>query len=335
MTLVNDQKQRDLTARENTPRPNAVDLSVVVTCTEDAESLPRALGHLEVQTYPAGRFEILIVDESPQGEIHKTVKRFADGTPVRTRCLRGHHQNGPSSEIEALNRTVQEARGHWLLFLDQDLLAGPHLVESHIREQEAHGGAVAVLGRIEHHPQVDQGVTTKWCLADQNGERETGNEIPFYDWRLSNLSLPRQLILDNGGFDEDFPFIELDDVELAWRLSSAGAEGFFSREACAYAWRPFDIAYERRSHYQTGYSLFTLLAKIPDENLGPALKRTRVWRDTLSSFAWLPVCAQLCGKLSRETPTYSFLHRKLHRYELLHGYRDAAAGRAPATFTPK
>lgn len=326
MSVTDGQKEGDH-ADVVTTQVSPVDLSVIVTCTESTGLLPTALGHLEAQTYPAARFEIVVIDESAQGNLHEVVNRFADGAPVRTRCLRG--EGGKFSRgNEARNAAIAQAKGHWLLFLDEDLLAGPHLVESHIRAQEAHGGAVAILGRIEHHPQVDQGVLTKWRPDRDSGSWETDHELPFYAWQSFNLSLPRKLVVDVGGFDEDFPFLELDDVELAWRLSSAGTKGYFTAEGCAYAWRPINMAWDRTRHYRMGYSLHTLMQKAPPEKLGDELQIKRPWLDTLTSWAWLPATS-LCGRLSRETRCFSFLHKKLQRYELLRGFRDAAAGRAP------
>ena len=60
-----------------------LDLSVVVTARNRAESLPVLLGRLEQQTMPPARFEIVVVDCGSTDGTADHALRYARGAPVR------------------------------------------------------------------------------------------------------------------------------------------------------------------------------------------------------------------------------------------------------------
>lgn len=301
-------------------------VSVIIASQGSADLLPMALAHLEVQTYPAAQFEILVADYGEGKDTADVLERYSAGAPVRTRCLRL-----PGSNLaRARNLAAREAEGHWLLFLDAELLAGSSLVEAHVKSLVTHGDASAVSGTIRLHPQVDELTFTKifdLCpyAIDLPGERS-----PAAAWGFYNLSLSRTAFLDAGGFDESLSYDGLQELALGWTLTQRGMTLDPSHDAAAYAWRPIRLEDERRRQYLHGYSL-------------PAIVESSGCRELLACFpvkprpfeAWadrllLPMYRRVCRSMTETRRPGTFVCHRILRHDFHRGYRDALARRPPA-----
>lgn len=310
-----------------------LDASVIVICSGAGGLMPTALAHLEVQTYPAAQFEIIVVQDTANAQTRTVVERYAGGAPVPIKWCGPDIEGGTWGAARALNRALDEAAGRWVVFLDQDLLAGPGFVERHVQAQDSAGGNVAVVGKIELHPQVELPVSAKWRPELTESPVEDGGEVSFHDWRMHNLSLPRKTALEAGGFDEEFRFFEFGDVELASRLRAGGLCGVFCAAACAYAWKPVNFGEDRLRHYQMGYSIHTLLKKTPE------LERRLAVRNSALRRAMYGACVPLQRCLGVFTSNVdrprSILQERVLQYELLRGYGHAADGQAPLRSAPR
>ncbi len=308
------------------------DVSVIVPTYDTGGLMPTSLAHLEVQSHPAARFEVFIADHGNSDESAALIERYTAGAPVRTQYLRD-----PEAGFAAIaNRAARGAQGKWLLFLDEDLLAGPRLVESHVQSQEKHPSAAAIVGRIALHPQVAPWTFTKWGAWGAHPEEHTepagppsatlSFPAPFFEWTACNLSVPRQRFLDAGGFNENPSLAGMADRELAGRLHDGGVTGYFVDSAVAYAWRPTPLPRERIRNYHEGYALYGLSCLRPQENLErrllPKKWRLKQW------FArpLLPLCARWCPVFAGNTPLFAALARHVLLWDRTRGYKDAARG---------
>lgn len=88
-------------------------------------------------------YEILIVDNSPEGSAAGIVKAF----PVDGPASRYVHETGPGP-AHARNRAVAEARGELLAFLDDDETAAPNWLSALIGTLET-SNADAAFGKVE------------------------------------------------------------------------------------------------------------------------------------------------------------------------------------------
>lgn len=304
---------------------DTVDISVLLIVRNAATLLPKTLAHLEHQSYPSGKFEIVVLDRASVDSTHEIAMRQAEGSPVKIRIFR----NELPGIGAARNAAIQESRGRWVLFFESSLLASPKCVEQHVRAQDLHGGACAIVGNIERHPQsgVDEFVGHH---AFSDMAPFTDNQpLRFIDWRCWNLSLPRAAVLDANGFDESFVLPGLEDVELAWRLERAGIHGFYSKGATAYFWQPLSVAEEIARRYSEGFTLWQAMEKTRSDVLANRYRGSwgRTW--IAAEFALAPLYEHICRVLKRNTRPFDWVHRRLSRSAAICGYLDASQGRPP------
>ncbi|MBI3998716.1 MAG: glycosyltransferase family 2 protein, partial [Armatimonadetes bacterium] len=121
------------------------DLSVVIPTLNRREVLKRVLDALAHQTYPADRYEVVVVDDGSTDGTQDVVEAAGRTGPPAVRYVRQTPgKRGPAS---ANNLGIKAAQGEWILFLNDDVVADPHLVEEHVRFHRAYGDII-VQGRV-------------------------------------------------------------------------------------------------------------------------------------------------------------------------------------------
>jgi GT2 family glycosyltransferase len=208
---------------------NALDISVVVPTYNRRDIVRRSLETLFAQDYPSSRFEIIVV-----------VDGSSDGTAEALKELRPDcHFRVIEQENRGLagarNTGYGEAKSDLVLFLDDDMHCDPGLVSAHVRAHKRFDAAVA-FGALF------LSLDSKANLASECFKREIGAfhlrhlRNPQVSWQLtecvfSNSSLPREMLVAAGGFDEQFRMRE--DLEMGIRLQKAGVRMEYVRDAVA------------------------------------------------------------------------------------------------------
>jgi GT2 family glycosyltransferase len=127
----------------------------------------------------------------------------------------------------ARNRAIKAAQGEVLLFVDDDVVIEPGLVQAHwtnYRDREV----AAVCGffvdpgeaAVEELPAEYSRATTGWIyLPHCYGKRIDSHLFPS-----GNGSVRRDIAIQLGGFDENFVYTLLDDTDFACRLKALGVK---------------------------------------------------------------------------------------------------------------
>jgi glycosyltransferase involved in cell wall biosynthesis len=208
------------------PRP---DFSVVIPTHNRSPILQRCLEALAAQTLPPAAFEAIVCDDGSADDTRAAVEALAGRLPYRLRYL-GQPARGANA---ARNRGCAVAVGRLLLFLNDDTIATPRLLEEHQRSHHAHpADTTAVLGRVTIAPELPPSLFARLHL-DASFERWKGQTQ--LDWRAfytCNVSLHRALLERHGRFDEAMTYHE--DVELAQRLSPHGLQVVYNPAALGY-----------------------------------------------------------------------------------------------------
>jgi len=204
------------------PGYKASDLTVVIPTRDRTSILLRTLDALDRQTV-AG-FDIIVVQD---GTDQQPLER-----PGITTIMKEH--GGPGA---ARNAGVSRTSRPLILFLGDDMIPEPTLVERHLEGHErAPEPQTAVLGHVDWHPDVARNRILRWLdwSSMQFDYRNiTGDDAGWGRFYSCNVSLKRTFFLEAGGFDEDFVYY-YEDLDCAWRLHSRGLNLIYKRDARAF-----------------------------------------------------------------------------------------------------
>ncbi len=196
-------------------------LSAIVCSYDRAALLGGMLESLCGQTLPRDAFEVVLVDDGSTDGTGEVARAFEARLPLRY----VHQEN--AGLAAARNRGVSLARGEVLLFLDDDDLADPGLLEAHVATHRRHPAKeIGVLGhtRLTRELAADplmHFVTQVGCFLFSYPEIKDGDVLDFTHFWGGRSSCKRAMLLEHGLFDPVFRF-GCEDIELAFRLSRHG-----------------------------------------------------------------------------------------------------------------
>ncbi len=154
-------------------------------------------------------FEVIVTDDGS----HETAEAM-----IRQRFPWATWTQGPRRGPAAnRNHGAAQATGQWLAFTDDDCIPTP--------------GWLAAYARVLHPEiRVYEGRTTTDLPLKGPRYHAPVNEHGGYLWSC-NLLLAREVFERLGGFDEDFPYPHLEDVDVRLRLEAMGEQWDFVPEA--------------------------------------------------------------------------------------------------------
>lgn len=226
--------------------------SVIIPTYNRLDVLPEVLEALEAQK-EAPAFEVVVVDDGS-----------SDGTGDFLDAYRGslaltvlHQENrGPAV---ARNQGVARAEGERVAFLGDDTVPSPGWLAAHDRawQGQKRDPLVAIIGYTAWHPRMrltpflryinEQGPQFGYALI------EDPNEVPFNFFYTSNLSLDRQLLIQEP-FDLGFPYAAWEDIELSYRLQKHGMRLIYASPATVAHDHPTDLGRFSERQERAGYS---------------------------------------------------------------------------------
>ena len=241
---------------------NAPLFSVVIPTFERPDTLFRVLDELGAQE-SAPSFEVIVIDDGSRDDTPRLLGAYRPPYPFRTFT---QENGGPAS---ARNRGIRAAGGEYVLFLGDDTVPERALISVHGRAHaEPHGGPVAVLGyttwpterRVSpflHHIN-EYGLQFGYALIDDP------ESVPFNFFYTSNISLARELLLQEGLFDTTFPHAAWEDIEISYRLMRRGMKIIYRPAAVARHHHDITFASFRRRQEKAGESAAIFYAKHPE-----------------------------------------------------------------------
>jgi glycosyltransferase involved in cell wall biosynthesis len=215
-------------------------LSAILCTYNRASLLPRVLAGLQRQTLAREHFELIVVDDGSDDATGEVVHQHADGLPLR--YIRQEH----AGLAAAKNRGIEAARGHIVLFLDDDDVADSDLLRQHLRTHvrypERRFAVLAYTGLapdVARRPLMDF-VTGAGGQLFCYPRIEDGAELDFTYFWGGRSSCKRAFLIEHGVFDPRFAF-GCEDIELGWRLHSHGLRVIYNRQAVSTMIRSIDF----------------------------------------------------------------------------------------------
>ncbi len=227
--------------------------------------LQATLESITALRWPAGvEAECIVVDNRSTDDTGKVVAAFARHSALPTRDV---FEGGAGSSY-ARNRAVEEARGNFILFIDDDAVAEPEwaaeiLAEIERRQLDVACGMVLPRWGLEPPQWLGPSLYVRLAVHDpakmataSRAELET-----IHNYFSANVAFRRQTFAKFGNFRQDLGVVEGnpmsgEDTELFARIiAKGGAMGFAPRARIHHMIPPERMrrSYLRRKSYAFGY----------------------------------------------------------------------------------
>ena len=304
-----------------------IELSIIIPTHKRSRQLRACIESLLEQEGLPERLELIVVVDGADPETEGMLGSLELPFPLRV-VVQDH-----ARQAAARNRGAEEARGRYVLFLDDDVIAECQLVSAHLDVLRA-GDHIIGIGRIDKvlSPRAPRWSRTRQTVGRDHYDRlAAGREPRFSDTYGGNLSLPRRDFLAAGGFALDLTPEE--DVEFGYRLWHAGMTFVYVADAVA---REGDrdtlerFVADSRRRGVVGVTLYERHpGLLPHLRLGGAGELPRRWialRRFALAFRFPPRFLALGAKLA---PTETFAGRWLsflYSYCYSRGVRDTVDG---------
>jgi len=170
--------------------------------------------------------------------------------------------------IEVRRELMSLARGRVVLWLNDDSYAQPGLVRSHLDAHQASEPRVVVghspWARIASPTLFDRLIAETDLVFFQKSHSDEPYAVGYRDCYGLNMSFPRMLAEEVGGVPSMPDVYGYDDIELAYRMSNAGAVCWYAPDAAVvhdHQYTPVDI---HRREYQLGRAAWSYAIANPE-----------------------------------------------------------------------
>ena len=249
-----------------------MDISVVIPTRDRASHLSRSLQALARQSFSRERFEVLVVDNASTDNTGEVASQFEKTFPHFK--LLSETQLGAA---RARNCGIRESAGELILFIDDDVIPGPRLLDEHWRAHQRHPES-AILGRVTF-PWTGRESPFRWLLTHrpeylQSYRFDDPDNVPFNHFYSCNASVPRSFFPRVGLFDEGFRGYGFEDTEFGYRLVRSGSRLVFNPQAEGL--HDFQRTFVRfaEDRFQAGQSFHRLLHEHPELRIWSAQQGT-------------------------------------------------------------
>ncbi len=194
-------------------------ISIIIPTCNRIDMLQRCLSALlpQLQNTGSATPEVIVSDDSDTGIGALLKKQFPT-----VKYYKGP-QKGPAANR---NYGAKQAQGNWLIFLDDDVIPNETLIKTY---QNA----------IKYNPEIR--VFEGKTIADRKPlnmiEESPINETGGFLWSC-NFMINKKLFFAQDGFDENFPYAAMEDVDFHWRLKKKKIKILFLPDALViHPWR--------------------------------------------------------------------------------------------------
>jgi glycosyltransferase involved in cell wall biosynthesis len=235
-------------------------VSVIIPTLNRADLLIETIDRIQNQTVSRDVYEVVVVDNASSDHT-QTVLAEKSRTYSNLRFLSQSKRGAAATR----NEGIRNAEGEIVLFIDDDIFAEPTLIETHLNSHARHPRA-SIIGAVTA-PWGDVPDPFLRYLRDRgifNPYSITGGPMDFSYYHTGNVSTSRALLVECGGFNEEFYMYGMEVIELGYRLERLGCAMVHAPEARAiHQYFPSNKQFIQRCE-QAGYSLGKLVELHPE-----------------------------------------------------------------------
>jgi len=230
-----------VTAREERGASTAPELSVSLCTYNRRATLRECLAAFARQTAAPGAFELVLTDDGSTDGTEACLDGLALAVPFTV--LRR-----PNGGLAAARNTgLARARGRYVLFVNDDTIPAPDLVERHLAAHAALGREACVLGTFEQSREALGGALLRHLEGSTEvfgySELASGGVFDAFRFWTCNVSAPLAAVRRVGAFDESFRHYGCEDTDLGFRM---GLDVVYDASARAEHRHVMDFDYLRR-----------------------------------------------------------------------------------------
>ncbi|HLH29962.1 MAG TPA: glycosyltransferase, partial [Terriglobia bacterium] len=235
-------------------------VSVVIPTWNRAGLVAQTIEKIEHQTLPRDLYEVLVIDNKSTDDTQSVLKQKSRSYPN----LKIFSQSKKGAAATR-NVGIQKASGEIILFIDDDIQAEPNLIEAHWNYHQQHSSSSIIGGLITPWANSrnaflrylrDRGIFNPYSIAC--------GPMDFSYYHTGNVSTARSVLLEVGGFNEEFEMYGMEDIELGYRLERHGSRMVHGPDAKAvHEFFPTYPQFIQRCE-QAGYSLGKMIELHPE-----------------------------------------------------------------------
>lgn len=237
-----------------------MDLSVLIPTFRRPDAINTCLSHLAKHP-PDARVEYIVGldgDSSitPDPDIPESIKEH-------TRLLRP----GRVGLLKLRQEMMEQARGKFVLWLNDDAYPEPELIHTHLVAHAASSHPRVIAGRAiwsrVQSPNLFDRVVQETDLVFFT-QSTTRTECTYRNCFGLNMSFPRELAIRSGSVADVSEHYGYEDIELAWRMIRSGAACTYEPEALVthdHRYTPQDV---HRREYLLGRAAYAFAYANPD-----------------------------------------------------------------------
>ena len=253
-------------------------VSIIIPTFNRARVLAQTIDRIESQTISPDLYEVIVVDNASTDDTQSVLAQKRR----QFRNLKSLIQSKPGA-APTRNAGLSKASGEIVLFIDNDILAEPDLIERHI-EYHARYSDASIIGNVitPWNDKTDPILRYLHHRGIYNPYTITSGPMDFSYYHTGNVSTPRSMLVEVGGFNEEFFVYGMEDIELGYRLQKAGCRMINGEQARAvHQYFPTYEEFIERCE-QAGYSLGKLIELHPE--LKPRFVENGKWTWLLKRF---------------------------------------------------
>ncbi|PIP65074.1 hypothetical protein COU77_01195 [Candidatus Peregrinibacteria bacterium CG10_big_fil_rev_8_21_14_0_10_49_16] len=215
-------------------------LSIVIPTRDRAQILRRCLDAIEKQTI-RDQLEVIVVIDGEDPKTSDMLANLVWSFPLTCFAI------PKSQQGIARNRGVEQAKGDYVLFINDDVFLAPQACQMHLYTHQrsfdtAHHDTYAVLGFTQWDPSLEITPVMRWL--DKTGwqfgydkiqeytHKEIPKDIQHRFTYTSHISLPKKIAWKTT-FREDVDLYGWEDIEWGMRLRDAGISLMYEPDARA------------------------------------------------------------------------------------------------------
>ncbi len=236
-------------------------ISIVFGTYQQRDALEKVLHAYQNLIAPAGGLEVVIVDSSSTDGTDAMVKNVTLPFPIRYIRQENRGKTG------ARNRGIRLASGELILLTDGDMVPHPEWVLEHAKFSKRFPGSVGIGKTIPLRSEKEDPLARENWLPSLFDNLRDDHRVPFWRFHTGNVSVPKELLLRVGLFDEDFQGYGWEDIEIGYRLKKIGRANFRMIPARNFHFQFVSPEEDLHRKFLSGASGVLFLKKHPEWNV--------------------------------------------------------------------